>query len=414
MNKKLLWYFCALALPWVPLLPVSLSAQEEDEEEVFELSAFEVAASEDEGYMATTTLAGSRVRSNLRDLGASIAVVTEEFMQDTGATDGQSLLQFVGNVEVGGVLGNFSDVNLDNASTNDTRLNPQNSQRVRGLVSATLTRDYFQTNIPFDGYNTSRVTVNRGPNSILFGLGSPGGVINNSTNRAQIGTEFGEVSVRFDTNNGHRETLDINKTLIENRLAVRVSVLNENIKYRQEPAFEDDQRFYIAWDAVLLENEGSDILGKTVFRGSFEHGDIYSNPPDVVPPTDRFSSWWNGIGDQAYLNQLLQVPGVTLAEIPNGAVTSQQVLAAVNAGYATVPEGMTAEEYAAVEGQFIPMTVIDRFKNGNAASGNGGLNYGTFAFPFFIYPAINYNSVNAQVPGWNDPELAGIQGIMGR
>lgn len=413
MNKKLLWIKLFSLFAWLPVVSPVTFAQEDDEE-VFELSAFEVEASEDEGYMATTTLAGSRVRSNLRDLGASIAVVTEEFMQDTGATDGQSLLQFVGNVEVGGVLGNFSDVNLDNASTNSTRINPQNSQRVRGLVSATLTRDYFQTNIPFDGYNTSRVTVNRGPNSILFGLGSPGGVINNTTNRAQIGSEFGEISVRFDHNSGHRETLDINKTLIEDRLAVRVSVLNENVKYRQEPAFEQDQRFYIAWDAVLLENEGSDVLGKTRFRGSFEHGDINSNPPDVVPPTDRFSSWWNGVGDQAYLNQLLQVPGVTLAEINNGAVTYEQALAAINAGLATIPEGMTAEEYAAVEGQFIPRTVIDRFKRGDAASGNGGMDYVQNYVPFFLYPAVNYNTVNTTEPGWNSPELAGIQGIMGR
>ncbi|MCB1124019.1 MAG: TonB-dependent receptor plug domain-containing protein, partial [Verrucomicrobiae bacterium] len=328
--KRLLRYYKLWILA-LPILPFGAQAQE-DEEEVFELSAFEVEASEDEGYMATTTLAGSRVRSNLRDIGASIAIVTEEFMQDTGATDGQSLLQFVGNVEVGGVLGNFSDVNTDNASTNATRINPQSSQRVRGLVSATLTRDYFQTNIPFDGYNTSRVTVNRGPNSILFGLGSPGGVINNTTNRAQIGSEFGELSVRVTHTGGHRETLDVNKTLIEDRLAIRVSVLNENIQYRQEPAFEDDQRFYIAWDSVLLENEGSDFLGKTRFRGSFEHGDIYSNPPDVVPPVDRFSSWWNGIGDQAYLNQLLSVPGVDLTDINNGAVTSQQVVGAINAG----------------------------------------------------------------------------------
>ncbi|OUW17609.1 MAG: hypothetical protein CBD18_04110, partial [Opitutales bacterium TMED158] len=73
-----------------------LQAQEDDDE-IFELSPFSVDAAEDAGYRATTTLAGSRVRSNIGDLGASISVITEEFMQDTGATDGESLLQFVGN-----------------------------------------------------------------------------------------------------------------------------------------------------------------------------------------------------------------------------------------------------------------------------------------------------------------------------
>ena len=65
----------------------------------------------------------------------------------------------------------------------------------------------------------------------------------------------------------------------------------------RNPPCETDQRFYIAWDAVLLENEGSDFLGKTRFRGSFEAGEIDRNAPDVIPPTDGFSSWfeWTGI-----------------------------------------------------------------------------------------------------------------------
>ena len=74
---------------------------QDDDDDVFELSPFSVDATEDIGYRATTTLAGSRVRSNIGDLGASISVITEEFMEDTGATDAESLLSFVGNMEVG-------------------------------------------------------------------------------------------------------------------------------------------------------------------------------------------------------------------------------------------------------------------------------------------------------------------------
>ena len=418
MITRLRWSKNALFAMLVVALPLSIHtyAQEEDEEEVFELSPFTIDASEEEGYLATTTLAGSRVRSNLRDLGASISVVTQDFLEDTGATDGQSLLQFIGNVEVGGVLGNFSDVNINNASTNNTRINPQNSQRVRGLVNATLTRDYFNTNIPFDSYNTTRVTVNRGPNSILFGLGSPGGVINNTTKRATLGDDFGELSVRFSHRGGHRETLDYNKTLIRDRLAVRVAMLNEQIQYRQEPANEDDKRFFFAWDAVLFENERSSIIGNTIFRGSLESGSIRSNPPDVAPPRDGFSSWFEGIGDQDYLNRLLTVPGVSLANIPNAAVTKQQVLNAINTGLATVPAGSTADAYATAEGRFVPKTTIQRFLRGRDtfAGGNGGRDLIQSTTPYFLFPAINFNSITTLEPGWRDPALAGIQGIMGR
>ena len=61
-------------------LPLAVQAQEDDEEEVFELSQFSVEASEDDGYMAQTTLAGSRIRTSVRDIGASLAIITQEFL----------------------------------------------------------------------------------------------------------------------------------------------------------------------------------------------------------------------------------------------------------------------------------------------------------------------------------------------
>ena len=409
----MLWMLGVLSVA----LPLAVQAQEDDEEEVFELSQFSVEASEDDGYMAQTTLAGSRVRTSVRDIGASLAIVTQEFLQDTGATDGESLLANIGNVEVGGSLGNFANSN-GGTSTSETRENPQRGQRIRGLVSAITTRDYFQTDIPFDSYNTTRITVNRGPNSILFGLGSPGGVINNSTAKAQIGSDFGELNVRIDARGGHRESIKYNKTLVEDRLAINVAMLNEKIKWQQEPAQEVDQRFFVAWDAVLLENENVGWLGKTRFRGSFENGEINRNAPDVIPPTDGFSGWWKGLGDQEDVNRILAVPGVGFAEISNQALTPAQVIAAVNAGE-PITEGFegTLEEFAALEGQFIPRKTVDRFKVADPLGNDptqGFRNSSAQRVPYFLYPAINYLSHNDPTQGWTDPELAGVQGVMGR
>ena len=400
-----------------------LQAQEDDDE-IFELSPFAVDAAEDAGYRATTTLAGSRVRSNIGDLGASISVITEEFMKDTGATDGESLLAFVGNMEVGGVLGNFSNSDGGNGTV-ESRVNPQRGQRVRGLVSANLTRDYFQTDIPFDSYNTTRVTVNRGPNSILFGLGSPGGVINNGLKRAYIGQDTNEISFRFGHRGTVRGTFDIGRTVIEDRLAVRVAGLMEEIKYKQKPTYTEDTRLFAAWDLTLSKNEGSNWLGRTSMRGSFETGEIDSNPPDVIPPTDLYSSWWNGLGTQEEINRILSVPGTDLDDINNGALTQANVAALLDAGIETIPDTFdgTREEFIALEGQFVPRTTIDRFKWGDPFNNDptaGGRNSQVSRHPYFLYPAINFNSHDAQTPGWNDPLLAnaldgfGIQGVMGR
>ncbi len=194
-----------------------LQAQDgSDDEEIYDLSLFTVDESDVVGYAATSTLAGTRIKTDLKDLGVSISVVTAEFMEDVAATDAQTLLSYVSNVEVGGNQGNFSgatDVGFGRYHQVDARTNPQNNQRVRGLLQADLTRGYFLTDIPFDSYNTERVTVSRGPNSILFGIGSPGGVINNGTKQAVQNANFGEIGVRLDNYGSWRTTFDYNKAL---------------------------------------------------------------------------------------------------------------------------------------------------------------------------------------------------------
>ena len=57
-------------------------AQDTDEEDVFELSPFAVSAVDETGYAATSTLAGTRLKTKLGDLPNSITVATKEFMED--------------------------------------------------------------------------------------------------------------------------------------------------------------------------------------------------------------------------------------------------------------------------------------------------------------------------------------------
>ena len=176
------------------VLSQPLLAQNEDEEDVYTLSQFQIDESEVQGYLATSTLAGTRIKTDLKDLGAAISVVTEEFMDDVGATDAQTLLSYTLGTEVGGYQGNFaggSEQAQSRVYLTNERTNPQQNQRIRGLGSADLTRGFFLSDIPFDSYNTERVTVSRGPNSLLFGIGSPGVDINNATKQSLQVERFG-------------------------------------------------------------------------------------------------------------------------------------------------------------------------------------------------------------------------------
>jgi outer membrane receptor protein involved in Fe transport len=272
----------------------NLAAQDVTDE-VYELSPFSVDSSDDSGYSATSTLSGTRIRTDLKDLGAAISVVTTELMEDLGATDAGSLLSYTSNMEVGGNQGNFSGAGVSATSRIDlseSRANPQGNQRVRGLFRADLTRGLFLTDIPFDSYNTSRVTISRGPNSLLFGIGSPGGVIDNSLKEAILSERFGEVKFRFDNYGSSRTELDLNRSLVDGRIALRIGALRDDTEYKQKPAWNRDERLFANIQAVLFENEKSNFLDATRLKINGETGTSRGSPVEVIPPSVAYTGWF--------------------------------------------------------------------------------------------------------------------------
>ncbi|MFA5058609.1 MAG: TonB-dependent receptor plug domain-containing protein [Opitutaceae bacterium] len=260
--------------------------------EVIRLSPFIVDTSQDKGsYQADSTLAGTRVRTDLKDIASSLTVVTAQFMQDIGATNNQTLLQYTPNTEVGGVYGNYAGVGntfINGASESLTR--PDQNTRVRGLDSADNTRDYFRTDLPWDSYVVDRVDLQRGPNSILFGIGSPAGIINASVNLASYKEGY-KVENRYGSYGSLRNVLDFNHVLLPDELAIRVAALDDNTKYRQQPAYNHDQRIFgaVRWDPRFF-GLGS---AHTTIRANYEHGAVRSNNPRILPPVDAITPFFD-------------------------------------------------------------------------------------------------------------------------
>lgn len=290
------------------MTPAALSAQSsDDDEDVFELSPFEVTAEDQSGYKVTSTLAGNRIKTDLKDVASSISVYTDKFLKDTGATDNQSLLTYTTNAEVGGIQGNFSGMGGSATfNENSNLLRPNNNTRVRGLDAADNTRDFFLTEAPWDGYNVDRVEMQRGPNSILFGVGSPAGIINASTKTA-IYEDTNEVEFRLGSFGTTRGSFDVNRSLIDQTLAVRVSGLYEDTQFRQDPAFDKDKRIFAAirWEPKIFGEDTS-----TTIKANFENGSVTANRPRSLPPVDNITPWFqtgetNGIPN---LNKLTLDP----------------------------------------------------------------------------------------------------------
>jgi outer membrane receptor protein involved in Fe transport len=256
------------------------------EEKTLVLSPFVVTGDSDVGYQSTATLAGTRLRTELRDVGSSISIVNEELLQDTGSANIEDVLIFTPNTEVGGLGGNFS---ATQGSGNPIPEQQRDSQsggitRIRGLAAADLTRDYFITNIPFDTFNTDRVEVQRGANSALFGLGSPGGIVNSSTIRADFLSNRGRIRAETDTYGTQRYSMRYNY-ILNDHVAIRVAALDEETKFEQKQAFSKDRRYFAALTAKLPFN--------LTARGNYETVKREASRPDYVPPNDGITPWIN-------------------------------------------------------------------------------------------------------------------------
>jgi len=260
------------------------------DEEILTLSPFEVTTSKDTGYQAFETLAGTRIRTDLRDVGGAISVVTKEFLRDIGATDSSTLLQYTTNTEAAGTHGTYAGLGNGTSVDESGALRaPSGAQRVRGLAAADNARDFFITDIPWDSYIVDRIDIQRGPNSILFGLGSPAGIVNAATRNAEFRT-FGEVQARTGSYGSIRSTLDLNQQIIPKTLALRLDGLWSNDKFRQKPAFENNRRWYgaLRFDPQLFK----DPAFRTSIRLKYEDGDIKANRPRTVTPNDNISAWF--------------------------------------------------------------------------------------------------------------------------
>ncbi|HWL14742.1 MAG TPA: TonB-dependent receptor [Opitutus sp.] len=290
-------------------------ADPEAAEEIVQLSPFEVSASSNEGYLATASLAGSRLKTDLRDIASPISVVTPQFLRDTGARNLSDLLVYTTNTEINGINGNYTGVDLgkDGASSQDGNLrNPQGGNRIRGLGSADVTRNYFPTDIPLDAYNTENIEIQRGPNSILFGLGSPAGIINGALKAPNVTKQKIGVELRVNNFGGTRQAIDANVPLVKGSLALRVNALNEDEAFRQKNTSADTTRATgsLRWEPKLARSIFTQITA------TVEAGKTDSNRPRFSLPLDMFSNWF----DPSRLNKLTTAEPVNRATLaPGGA-----------------------------------------------------------------------------------------------
>ena len=67
--------------------------------DVVELSPFEVSSAKDTGYAAQSTLSGTRVNTDVKDIGGTMTIITPEVMEDLALTSTNDILRFTPGAE---------------------------------------------------------------------------------------------------------------------------------------------------------------------------------------------------------------------------------------------------------------------------------------------------------------------------
>lgn len=209
------------------------------DEEMIVLTPFEVNTKRDVGYLATNTLAGSRLNTALKDTGAAISVLTPEFLEDLGATSMKDIILFSNNS-----VPDFGD-SAPNFNGNPMLESTEWRLRIRGTV-ATYARNYFAWESSSDFFNVERIDEARGPNSILFGFGSAGGIVNTTTKQAWLNKNFGSLNLLAGSWNRYRAAVDQNIMLIPKVFSLRVNAVAENGNTWREFEFDRARRAHLA------------------------------------------------------------------------------------------------------------------------------------------------------------------------
>jgi outer membrane receptor for monomeric catechols len=257
-----------------PKAPVSANSRAE----IIMLSPFEVTSDQDVGYQAGNTTAGSRLNRSLKDTAAAVMVLTPEFLSDMSATSLADMIGYASNMQID-MFDTTPDAGVSWIGGSDIR---DTLIRVRGLPASTAL-DFFETGIPIDTYNTERVELSSGPNSVLFGVGSAGGLVNLMSKQAHLNRPRSTLRLQVGEWDHRRFELDHNQVIVKGRLALRLNGLHQESGGWRRWMYNDARRGAVSLRAVPWSNTTATV--------SYEKGLLDAHQSRPLNAYDAVALW---------------------------------------------------------------------------------------------------------------------------
>jgi len=202
-------------LSWAEVEPVEKAGLELQATNITGTADYETALGPVQGYRATRSASATRTDTSIHETPQSISVVTKDAVEDIGATRLQDALDYAGGV---GRANNFGGQGLTTFT-------------VRGFTTGEFYRNGFPINRGYpnmpDANTIERLEVLRGPATMLYGRGDPGGTFN-VVSKQPLPERTVTVGSQLDDQGMQRATLDASGPLDEQgRLAYRLNVVGE-------------------------------------------------------------------------------------------------------------------------------------------------------------------------------------------
>ena len=230
-------------IPWMPASGQEAGTPDQEEEEVFELSPFEVDTSADRGYYAANTISGSRINIALQNVPMPIEVITSEFIEDTGSLDLRESLRYSSGIllttqsprdGLEGVPGGVHNGQGATANITNTTF------KMRGFITESSLRKGYRRQHGSDSINIDRIEVVRGPAALLYGIGNFGGIVNYLPKRP-LTFQQTTITGLIGSDQQYRATLDTTGPLSD-KLGYRLTAAAETAEHWTD--FQNSESFF--------------------------------------------------------------------------------------------------------------------------------------------------------------------------